>query len=112
MPRLARSADAEPKFAVVNISGVGSNEIVAAVTGRTIRVLSYAIVSDGSVTVEWRSATTPLSGAMSLAANGNVGSSAGSGSITGVLSTNVGEALNVFLGGAVGVRGHLTYIEI
>lgn len=86
----------------------GSNTVLAAQgAGNRIYVVSYVLIADAAVTAEWRTAATGISGAMSLAANGGV-SAIGQPS-SPLLRTAANEALNLNLGGAVGVRGHLTY---
>jgi hypothetical protein len=94
--------------ASVSVASANANEIVAATAGKKIKVMSYVLVADGAVTASWKSATTVKSGAMSLAANGGVAVPAGT---VPILETAAGEALNLFLGGAVGVRGHITYYK-
>lgn len=101
------------KYAVINASASGSNTVVAAVTGKRIRVLSYVMIAAGDVTVTWRSASTAISGPMALATNG--GAAPGSGQMApvglfGQFQTEAGEALNMNLSAAVAVGGHLTYI--
>lgn len=101
------------KYAIVNASASGSNTIVAAVTNKRIRVLSYVIIAAGAVTVTWQSASNALSGPMALAANGGAAPSAGQatpGGLIGQFETNQGEALNLNLSAAVSVAGHITYI--
>lgn len=103
------------KFAAINASASGSNAIVAAVTGKRIRVVSYVIVAAGAVTATWQSASTALSGPMSLASSGGASASVGilaPGGAYGLFQTEAGEALNLSLGGAVTVAGHLCYIEV
>ena len=56
------------KYAIVNASASGSNTIVAAVTNKRIRVLSYVIIAAGDVSVTWQSASNALSAPMALAA--------------------------------------------
>jgi hypothetical protein len=103
------------KFAAINASASGSNAIVAAATGKRIRVVSYVIVAAGAVTATWQSASTALSGPMSLASSGGASASVGilaPGGAYGLFQTEAGEALNLSLGGAVNVAGHLCYIEV
>lgn len=103
------------KFAKIDVSSSGSNTIVSAVTGKKIRVLAYTIIAAGAVTAKWQSASTDLSGAMSLAANGGAAPSISilaPGNMIGLFETAPGEALNLNLGGAVNVAGHMTYIEV
>jgi hypothetical protein len=101
------------KYAAISASSSGSNTVVAAVTGKRIRVLSYVMVAAGDVTATWKSASNNISGGMALAANGGAAPSAGQatpGGLIGQFETNQGEALNLNLSAAVSVAGHLTYI--
>lgn len=94
------------RFKKIDIAASGANEIVPAVSGGRIRVVGYSVVATGAVTATWKSGTTALSGAMSIAANGVVSVAAEGG----VIETAVGEALNITLSGAVQLSGHLSYI--
>lgn len=96
-------------FAPIRASTSGATEIVAANPTKKIKVLSYVLVADGAVTAKWQSASTDLSGAMSFSANGGVATSVGSPLIGWLFETQVNEALNLNLGGAVGISGHLSY---
>ena len=99
-------------YAAISAASSGDNEIVAAVTGRKIRVQNYTIVSAGTVNVTWKSGSTAISGAMPFVANGSLSPAAGgpnANGIDGVLETAGGEALVLNLSGAVGIRGHLRY---
>ena len=99
-----------PKFAAISASLSGDNPIVAAVAGKRIRVLKYTIVTSGAVLTRFRTSSgADLTGAMSLAANSGVG---GAFCPVGLFETEVGDALNLSLSSAVGVAGHLTYIEV
>ncbi len=101
------------KYAIVNASASGSNTIVAAVTNKRIRVLSYVIIAAGDVSATWQSASNALSGPMASAAHGGAAPSAGQatpGGLIGQFETNQGEALNLNLSAAVAVGGHITYI--
>ena len=101
---------ASQQLTYLSISGAtsGDNTLKAAVTGHKIRVHAYTLVAAGAVTVAFESAAsgTALTGDMSL--------------ITGVplvvpftreghFETVVSELLNMELGGAVQVSGHLIY---
>jgi hypothetical protein len=98
-----------PQYAVISASSSGDNAIVAAVTGKRIRVLSYLLVANAAVNAKWRSATTDVTGLLYLAANGGA-ACAFEG--LGCFQTAVGEALNLNLSGAVAVGGHCTYLLI
>lgn len=98
------------QFAVISATASGDNAIVAASVGNKIKVLQYTLVADSAVVATFRNGTTPITGAMSLAANGGVSSpfvAAGQGHL---FETSVNTALNLNLGSAVGVRGHIAYI--
>ncbi len=103
------STSLTPKFAAISAASSGDNTVVALVSGKKIRVLSYVLVADGAVTAKFQSDATDLTGAMSFAANG--GASVPFCPV-GHFETASGVALQLNLGGAVGVRGHLTYVEV
>lgn len=95
-------------YAVIDHATSGDNEIVAAVTGKRIRVLSYTIVAAAAVTVRFESGAggTALTGQMSFAANGGASTAFNP---LGLFETAQGAALNMELGGANSVDGHLRY---
>ncbi len=90
------------------ISGASTdNTLVAAVTGKKIRVTSFYLVAVTAVTVAFESSTTSaLTGIMSLGATGVL--QAGFNP-HGHFETVAAELLNMTLGGAVQVSGWLTY---
>lgn len=99
-------------YAAISASSSGDNTIVAAVTGKKIRVQNYTILAAGAVSITWKSGSTAISGAMPLAANGGMAPSAGTATATGldgVLQTAGGEALVLNLSAAVAVGGHIRY---
>lgn len=96
-------------FVVISAASSGNNAIVAALASKRIKVISYAFVASGSVSAKWRSANTDLSGAMPFAANGGVALS--STPQAPLFQCAVNEALNLNLSSAVGVYGHLSYIQ-
>ena len=85
--------------------GAETGEVAPAVAGRQIMVVSYVFVADAATTVTFKSATTAISGAMTLSANGGV---AVSESSDGLMWTEPGEALNI-TNSAGNINGHLTY---
>lgn len=99
------------KHAVIDHATSGDNTIVAAVTGKKIRVISLAIVAAGAVSVRFESAAggTALTGQMALPANGGFAPPA---SRWGHFETVAGELLNLELSGAVSVDGWLKYVEV
>lgn len=97
--------------AVINESSSGDQEIVAAVAGKSIHVLHYAFTVASALTVTWKSASTAISGPMSLTAgiNSAGGFATDGGFVIPLMKTAGGEALNAGLGGAVAMGGHITY---
>lgn len=102
------------KSVAISAASMGNNTLVAAVTGKIIRVLSFVLVGGGTVTAKFQSAAsgTDLTGAMSLVAASVVTSpppvftSAG---LQGQFECNVSELLNLNLSSGVQVSGYLTY---
>lgn len=103
--------DAPVKRAVISGATSGDNALVAAVTGKKIRVISLFLIAAGAVTVRFESGAggTALTGVMSVAANGGMVLNT---NYDGWFQTAEGVLLNMELGGAVQVSGALTYQEI
>ena len=99
------------QFAPISVNQAGDNQIIAAVTNQSIKVLSVALVAGGTVNLKWRSATTDLSGAIPLIANSGFVLPASSPGQGNYLQTASGEALNINLSGGVQVSGHISYYE-
>ena len=99
------------KRKAIDVASSGDNTIVAAVTGKIIRVYQVIVVSSGTVTVRWESGAggTALTGQMTLAAN--TGFSSGWCPM-GHFETAASTLLNLELSGAVSVDGWLIYAEI
>lgn len=98
-------------FTAISAANSGDNTVVAADATRKIKVLDYAMVSEGTVTTTWKSSGgTSLSGAMPLVVNTGVATGAGNAPGTHWLfETVAAEGLVLTLSGATGVRGHLAY---
>lgn len=100
----------EIKNAAFDVSTLGDNEIVAAVSGKRIRVLQWGLAAGGDVDVKWKSgSSTSISGTRPLTKYASAG---GSPSPWGRFKTGVGEALNLNLTAAVPVGGELAYVEV
>lgn len=95
--------------AVISAAGAGDNQIVAAVTDKKINVLAYVLVAGGAVSVKWRRGTTDLSGVLALAANGGLVVPSPGEDGEAWFSTAKNEALQINLGAAVAVGGHVLY---
>ena len=102
-----------PKFAIINAASSGDNTVVAAVTGKKIRVLQYTFVCAAATDTTWKSGTgtgaVALSGTMSIAANSGLVSPF---SPVGLFETAAGSALNLYLSAANQTSGTLVYLEI
>lgn len=98
-------------YAVIDDASSGDNTLIAAVASRKIRVLAYTIISGGTVTARFESgaAGTALSGQMSLVAQTPI---VAPFNPAGHFETAANALLNLELGGAVSVDGHLTYILV
>lgn len=100
-----------PKFAAIAASSSGDNTLVAAVASKKLRVLSYTLVAAGAVTCRFEDGAggTAKSGQMALAANGVLSVPF---SAVGHFETTANTLLNLELGGAVSVAGHICYVEV
>lgn len=100
-----------PKFGVINTSSSGDTQLVATDSSHKIRVVDYTLVCDGAVAVKFTkgAAGTAMTGAMSFAANGGISKSFNP---WGHFETDTTHDLTINLSGAVGVRGHFTYLLI
>lgn len=109
---LSDTTHAVPKFAKVDAASNGNNTLVAAVTGKKIRVLAGFFDMSGTlVTMTFQSGAggTALTGAIGIAQ---------STTFTmpfcpvGHFETAAGALLNLSLSGAQQVSGYLVYIEV
>ncbi len=99
------------KFAKIDHNTNGDNTIVAASSGRRIRVLALFLVSGGATTVRFESGAggTALTGQMDLVAQSTVVLPFNP---SGWFETAAGELLNMELSAGVSVDGGLVYTEI
>lgn len=99
------------KRAAVAATAMGDNTLVAAVTGKSIRVLALVLVASGganTVRLESDAAGTALTGQMDLAADGQLVLPYNP---AGWVATVAGELLNLELSAATAVAGMLLYVE-
>ena len=103
--------DGEVKYAVVDDASSGNNTIVAAVTGKKIRVLSLMVIAAGTVTTRFESGAggTALTGQVQL--TGQTGYQLAYSPV-GWFETAAGALLNLELSAAISVDGLLVYIEV
>jgi hypothetical protein len=94
------------QFAPISTAASGATQLVAAQGGALkIKVVSYVLVASSAVTVKFQQGSTDVTGAMSLAANGGIVVA----SVAHMFETAANAALNINLGGAVQVSGHIAY---
>lgn len=102
------------KRAAIHCDTSGNNTIVAAASGKKIKVVAVVLIAAGSVDVRFESGAsgTALTGVMSLAADGN-GFVLSAGGQPGLhwFETAASALLNLELSAAVYVDGCLVYYE-
>jgi len=84
----------------------GTTEIVAAVAGKIIMVLSLVITTDAAVNIKFLSYSTDLTGLYYLDVKGGI---AFPHSPFGMLQTAAGQALNINQSGAANIGGNIVY---
>ena len=101
-----------PKFAKISVSANGDNTLVAAVSGKKIRVLAYNFIGNGAVNPKFQSGSggTDLTGYKYIASAG--GGICAPFNPVGWFETTAGVLLNLNLSAAVGVGGELVYVEV
>jgi hypothetical protein len=91
----------------VSVSVTGSADLVAAVTGKRIRVIGLSLVASASMTFKLQSdSSTDLTGAMTMSTGVPINWKP---SQLGYTQTNVGEKLACVITGAGTIAGTLTY---
>lgn len=97
------------KYALISTSSPNNTQVVAAVSGKRIRVVAYAVVASGTVNVQFRSGdNTNLTGSMRLVEAGGIAHAFDGG----LFQTAVGEALHINLSAPVAVGGYVVYEEV
>lgn len=89
-----------------NPASLGDNSIVAAVSGKKIRVISASIVSASANSIKFRSGTTDISALYAFAANGGMVLDFNE---HGWFETAAGEALQLNLSAAAAVGISIQY---
>ena len=95
--------------AKVAASTAGDNQVVAAQTGKKVRVYRFSLFNGAATaqSAKWRSGTTDLTGLMYSAAA--LGPFASDRSDEFLFETAAGEALNLNLTAATAVGGYVIY---
>lgn len=100
-----------PKFAQVTTSGTGDTQVVALVSGKKIRVLSYSVSFNATATVFFKTAATGTQ--LSRNIYGVQYASQGqSFSPVGHFETLAGEALSINLSGTSPASVNVCYVEV
>jgi hypothetical protein len=97
--------------AVISATSDGANTVVAAVTGKKIRVLGYVLNVNAAGTVQWKTAASAnLSGAMEFPDGGGATAPL-CDAAAGVFwfETVAGEALTITCAAGVDALGHVVY---
>jgi hypothetical protein len=98
--------------AAIAAGTTGDTEVVAAVAGKRVRVVTGVLSFGGTVNAKFRSATTDLTGLYYGVLGAQVTfdhGGEGYGGQKGHFQTEYGEALNLNLSGNVAVGGHVVY---
>lgn len=96
------------KTALIDHGASGDNTIVAAVTGKRIKVYAVLLVVSGAVNCRWKRATTNITGDMNFGGKGEGYAMAVRPSAF-IMATGAGEALILNLSAAVAVDGLVCY---
>ncbi len=94
------------KQAVISEVTIANNELVAAVPGKSIRVISLMFTVAAAVNIEFNSGTTQITGLMEFADSGGLTHE----NDNGIFWTIKGEALNLDQDAAIQISGVLTYV--
>ncbi len=98
------------KWKKINATASGDNTILAAVSGKKLRVLTIWHTGSDSIEITYKSGANALVDAEAFAKQGGLGLNLQPAGF--VLETNAGEAFIMSLSAVKNVRGALTYIEI
>ena len=98
-------------YAPITASAAGTTAVVAAITGKRIIVLRWALTANGAVNVNLQSHTTPAI-ATGLHYLTQYASAYGGWCPGGIFATLPGEGLDINLSGNNAVGGELTYVAI
>jgi len=96
------------QYATISATTSGDTQIVAAVSGKRIRVIAYAVVASATVNIKFRSGTTDITGSMRVVEGGGIAHAYDGG----LFQTAVGQALNINLSANATVGGYVVYREI
>jgi hypothetical protein len=95
------------KTAVISAATAATHSIIAAVTGKVIKVYAVHLVCSAANTVNFENGTTDTTGVMSFAANGGMTTAVNPPAY--LLETAAGAAFQMTLGSAQQVSGWVAY---
>jgi hypothetical protein len=99
------------QWAAINATAASLSVIVSGAAGFKYRVLAVTLITDGAVSIRWKSGTsTTLIEQMAFAKNG--GLDVNRGPHGWFVETNGGDHLSIDLSVAANVRGSINYIKI
>jgi len=101
--------DKAVKWAEINATTLGDTPVVAAVTGKKIRVLVIDFACSAAVNVAWKSGSAVVRQAQAFAQNGGIAHNALPGWF---VETAAGEALVINLSAIANVYGAISYVEV
>jgi hypothetical protein len=96
------------QYASISATTSGDTQIVPAVSGKRIRVIAYAVISNLTVSIKFRSGTTDITGSMRVVEGGGIAHAYDGG----LFETAVGQALNINLSANATVGGYVVYREV
>ena len=96
------------KQQLISVTGITTVDVVAAVSSKSIRVISLTFTINAPANIRWLSAAANISGLMEFADSGGLTNS----EKTGLFWTQVGDALRLNVDAVATVAGVLTYIEV
>jgi hypothetical protein len=102
-------------YAVINVSTMGDNIIVAGVANKLIRVIGYSLSAYGAVGITWKAGTAAAGSNVAMEGPLNA-SASGWGQVRDpnpnaepLFTTSAGDALNLNLSAGVQVTGSVQY---
>jgi len=95
-------------FAQINATASGDTQVVAAVSGRRIVVVAFAVIASATVNIRFRSGSTDITGAMRLVEGGGIAHAYDGG----LFETAVNQPLNINLSTNATVGGYVVYREV
>jgi len=97
------------KSSIISVSTSGANQIVASVSGKTIKVIAFSIQAGSNVTCLWQDGATAKTGSFTF--NSREGLTMGVPAPSWLFATGSTGSLILNINGNVGVGGHVTFFD-